>query len=207
MSARCTLALPRGFGGNRPALALDLVFEDRGVGVPEAGGPLGRQSRFSELVGAPYRPSLGELVAIMDALAETLTHVAPIVLRPLLRKGRREQLLEWLHLTGEPLPLVGPNFHVQSQPRGLPESLSLPAFPRFEGGFDRNDLMLQTPARVSAYDSTERLALIRGSLREFLRAQEYRDFEDLVDQLGGVVEPPRGAGGLRTLAVGNAETR
>lgn len=178
VSARCMLLLPRGIWGNAPRLMVDVYFRDLPRDVPEAGQP-DQYSRF-DLAGDPYRPNLPELVSVLDALADTLTEVAPVALKPFVHRTWRERLRE---RSRRELTLVGPNLHVRSRPRPLWEAIRLPDLPRLGAGGDQAELMVQTPPTISAYDRVGRMSLIRRELRRLLRTLQYRDFEDYVEQL------------------------
>jgi hypothetical protein len=180
-SARCMITLPRGIYGVFPRLMVDLVFRDLPKEPPEDGRQPDPYTRF-ELAGEPYRPTLAELVEILGTLTETLTEIAPAVLKPIVHRTLREGLSE--RVLRRRLPLIGPNYHVRSKPRYLREALKLPDFPRLGGGYDEIELMVQMPPRISAYDRNGRLVLFRRGIRQLLRSQQFRDFESFVDALG-----------------------
>jgi hypothetical protein len=175
------ISLPRGIYGVLPRLMVDLVFRDLPKELPEDGRQPDPYTRF-ELAGEPYRPTLVELIEILDTLTETLTEIAPAVLKPIVHRTWRERLRE--RVLRRRLVLVGPNYHVRSKPRYLREALQLPDFPRLGGGYDEIELMVQLPSRVSAYDRNGRLVLFRRGIRQLLRNQQFRDFESFVEALG-----------------------
>jgi hypothetical protein len=184
--ARCMISLPRGIYGVVPRLMVDLVFRDLPKDSPDEGRQHDPYTRF-ELAGEPYRPTLGDLFEILDTLAQTLTQVAPAVLKPVVHRTWRERLSE--RVLRRRLPLIGPNYHVRSKPRYLREALLLPDFPRLGGGYDEIELMVQVPPRISAYDRAGQLQLFRRGIRQLLRNQQFRDFESFVDTLGATSQP------------------
>jgi hypothetical protein len=179
-SARCMISLPRGIYGVLPRLFVDVIFRDVPKDAPAAGQP-DLYTRV-ELAGEPYRPTLPELIEILDAERATLTHIAPTVLGPLVHRSWRERISE--RVLRRRLPLVGPNYHVRSKPRYLREAIALPDFPRLGDSFNEIDLMVQVPPDVSAYDAQGQLELFRRGIRQVLRYQQFRDFESFVDNLG-----------------------
>jgi hypothetical protein len=180
-SARCMISLPRGVYGVLPRLFVDLIFRD----VPKGGLSDGNRPDpyvRVELAGEPYRPTLAQLIEILESHRATLTEVAPAMLEQLVHRSWRERVRE--RALRRRLPLVGPNYHVRSKPRYLREAFKLPDFPRLGDGFNEIELMVQVPPRISAYDGQAQLALFRRGIRQILRYQQFRDFEPFVDLLG-----------------------
>jgi len=180
------ISLPRGIYGVLPRLFVDLIFRDIPKNVSADGGQPDPYTPV-ELAGPPYRPSLGELVEILELERATLTRVAPAVLAQLVHRPWRERVRE--RVPRRRALLVGPNYHVRAKPRYLREALDLPDFPRLGDGFNEIDLMVQVPPHVSAYDGRAQLALFRRGVRQVLRYQQFRDFEAVVDGLGAPEQP------------------
>jgi hypothetical protein len=131
----------------------------------------------------PYRPNLEELFGLLDAVTDTIVvDLGPKIFPELANQKRSHRNLA--SRRRPELDLIGPNFEVMTQTKGLGEVIDLPEFKRLPEYQRQNAMFIETPEHSSLTDLDSRHELFRQGIRRFLRDCQYHDFEGYVDQLG-----------------------